>query len=517
MKRILFAAVVFLASISSAPVYAAPVFPQVKIDRVDMTDFPRLRVFATFLDRQLRPVAVDRLLEVEVLSRRGRERPESMLLFQKGVAADSEEATMLARAKAGRPMGLVVVVAGTAMSPLGLPAIDASLRKAVAAVFDGLVETDQANVLWYGDHIHTYIPTAGKTGELSNLSDRYAECQASLDALPVEDAAAPTVGGTIEELGPEACGLVTGHGELAAIIEKMQNFGGYHPALFGVRFMLPDVTPEHPLQEVPGARSVRPLPAFAEALRMLVRQGEGLEQRTLVVISDGRDGYLLAEEDAKLRFQRRDCVAALPGKATRKLEKERSACVQQKLHQFLGAEQKRYAEQAAKWLALARASGIRVHAVAYESDVADRAFELERLEILSVESGGTFRRATGPGSLYEEVTNLTEELNAQIVIDFTSALVQGEELSLRLRAKVDGGNAFVSEDHPIVTPVFDESFMALVNGRLIWLQNAVGYTWYVVILVILGILGAFLFFKMGKKALGGLLKKASKSAGKVGA
>ena len=516
MTRTLLVAALLLALAPSAPALGSSAFPQVKIDRVDQTDFPRIRVFATFLDRQLRPVGVDRLSEVEVLSRRGRERPESMLAFQKGVPVGDEEATLLARAKAGRPMGLAVVVAGTAMSPLGLPAMDASLRKGVAGIFDELAETDLANVLWYGDHIHLFIPTAGKTGELSNLTDRRADCQAVREELTGGGASEVVAGGTLEELGSEACGLVSGHGELAGIVEKMQNFGGYHPSLFGVRLMIPDVTPEHPLREAPGARNENALPAFAEALRMLVRQGEELEQRTLVVISDGRDGYLLAEDDARLRFQQRDCLEALPGKATRAREKERGNCVQQKLHQFLGAEQKRYAEKASQWLALARAAGIRIHAIGYESDVADRSFELERLEILAVESGGTYRRATGPGSLYEEITNLTEEINAQIVIEFTADLAEGEELALRLRAKVDGGNAFMSEDHPLLTPVFDKSLLGMVDGRLIWLQETVGYTWYVIILVVLGILGAFLLFKMGKKALGGLVKKVGKAAGKAG-
>jgi hypothetical protein len=413
-------------------------------------------------------------------------------------------------------MGVAVVAPGTAMSPLGLPAMDASLRKGVAGIFDGLAETDMANVLWYGDHIHTYIPTAGKMGELSNLSDRYADCRAMLEERSGRGDAAPVTDGELADLGVEACGLVSSHASLAGIVEKMQNFGGYHPTLFGIRLMLPDVQPEHPPQQVPGAREEQPLPAFAEALRMLVQQGEGLDQRVLILISDGRDGYLLAEEDAKLRFQQRDCVEALPGKATRKLEEERGTCVQQKLHQFLGAEQKRFAEKTSKWLALARAAGIRIHAIAYESDVADRGFELERLEILAVESGGTFRRARGPGSLYEEVTNLTDELNSQIVVEFTSTFSEGDELALRLRAKVDGGNAFVSEDHPIITPVLDRSVTGKISGRLVWLQETVGRVPYVIILVLLGILGVFLFFKLGKKILGGLLKKVQKNAGKAG-
>ena len=470
-------------------------FPEAKIDGIEWRDGSRVRVYVSFLDGLKRPVPLDQLADVQILGKEGKSRPEPIASFQFGAASELEDtATILPRNKSDSSLDLVIIAAGTLVSPRLNAAMDSHMRKGIAAILKNLGETDRANLLWVGDHLYTYIPSRGKTGQLSNLEDRYDDCIAVRKKVALMEAPEEGVqpGGELVDLHEEACGLVTSHGEIGPVLETPLGHGGYYPNLFGVRVPLPDITPEHRPQEVLGKREHKPLPAMGEAFKMLLHGTHEPGQRQIVLISDGEDGYLLAEADALLRFREKDCPKELDagGKSSKdSIEK----CAQRKLDQFRAAEQERFLKAASGWLAMSHAANIRVHGVGIQSSPVQLPYLADRIQVLSVESGGTYRFTPSPNEVYDALTALAEELAGQYVIEFDSGLASGESIDLRVQVKVDQGKEFESRSYPLARPVPEEKWMPeLVGDRLAWVRAKVGFYWYRVIFVAVTVILALL-------------------------
>lgn len=510
--------VVFLCVTLAGPIQAKSTFPQVKIDGVEWMDGSRVQIRVTFLDGQKRPVALDRLSEVVVLEREGKSRPEAKVSFQFGVASELDDtATILPRAKTESSLAVAVIAPATLASPWLNPTLDTHLRKGLESLFKVLGESDRANLIWVGDHLYTFIPTRGKLGQFSNLVDRYDDCvdaktKAILREPPSEGVQA---GGTLEDLHEEACSLVSNHGEIGALLQGSLGHGGYYPNLFGVRVPLPDVKPAQLRQEVLGTRQFKPLPAMGEAFRMILERTQPASQRAIVLVSDGMDGYLEAEADALLRFREVDCPKQVgEGKGAERARKIEQ-CAKTRLDQFRAAEQGRFAVKASAWLALAHASGTRIHGVGFPSNSVQQPYFADRVQVLAVESGGTYRHARGPNELYEALSDLAGEMEGQYVLEFDSGLKSGEELNLRISVQVDQGKDFQSQDFPLYRTLSKDRLLPeFVGDRLAWVQAKVGFYWYRVLYVVVTILFVLLLLWAFWKGVKGLGKKIAKGVEK---
>ena len=86
-----------------------------------------------------------------------------------------------------------------------------------------------------------------------------------------------------------------------------------------------------------------------------------------------------------------------------------------KIQVLMTKEQKRFASKVEGWLGLARSAGIQIYAIANE---VAKGYERDRLELLALKSGGTYRYASDLNSLGEATANLGRELNEQVVLTF---------------------------------------------------------------------------------------------------
>ena len=493
--------------------------PQIKIDSAEAPAPPGARLFVTFLDKQLKPVPLDMVESLEVFVQRGRERPESVVRFAAGVPPKGVEATLTPRAKSESGLGVVVVAMGT-LNALNLSSFDTNLRKALASFFkSSFGGADRANVIWYGDDPFTYIPTRGKTKELSNLAQRYDECEKALadiverpESEDDEEGEVET-GGELADLGTEACGLVSSHAEISGIIELPERQSAWYPDVFGLDDAFPLCQGAlHERPKVPTGQSTRLMPVLGEALRMLVRSGDGLDQRSLVLVTDGRDSYLLRYDDCRQRFRETDCPKKFPGSdKDAQIATQRTDCVNKLMSGLIVREQTLFADHASAWLALARAAGIRIHAVGIRSGLAgERDFELDRLRVLSLQSGGTYREADEPGEVYTQVMNLADEMSGQYVIDIADAGIEpGEEVSLSVRAVVQGGGTFDTiQSFAIKAATPPTGLRAFAKKQWKRLVDKVGFIWAVVIVVVVALILLLIILWIGIK----IIKKIAKAA-----
>ena len=517
--------------------------PQIKIDRVDASNPPSLRIWATFLDRTQRPVPIDQVEKLIITAKREKERAEPVVTFVTGTSND-KKAELKPRIKAERPVGLVVVMPATLSGALDLTMLGESVRNAVSELFRRALGTkDRANLIWYADALFTYIPTRGKTNELSNLSHRHRECGRAREDLaerpaPEDDAdTSPKPGGDLVDLGTEACGLVSTHAPIADIVKDLGLPRAFYPNLFGLGDALEVcIKPEHERVRPPAAMEGTgrgPGSAVSEALEMLVRSGEGLDALQLVLVTDGRDGYLFRRDDCRSVFQNDRCPRSIAPNAATVDAKGRPkaptltteqiaairACVTANVHALLKKEQEAFVEQARSWLTLARAAGIRIHAVGVRTGLeGENELELDRLRVLTQQTGGTWRLAEDPNEVYEQVTNLADEVAGQYVIDIEDAGVKpGETVTLGISASVLDGPTIDGADGYQITAAVLPTGAAGLFGRIFgWLEAKVGHTWAWVILIVVAVILTLIVFLILRKIVKAIAKKIAGKAKSAG-
>ncbi|NUN12817.1 MAG: hypothetical protein HUU55_04200 [Myxococcales bacterium] len=515
-------------------------FPQVKIDSIDIGDYPRVRIFASYLDERLVPINLAQVETTTVQIRKDGGRPEDLLTFSRGAPPKGIKATSLPRGKAKRTVGVVILAPGYLASPLGaivgnesvLIEMENQLRSGISKFLKSLPAGDKANVIWYGDDPYTYIPTEASLNELTNFADRYADCEKVIAEFRLRPGSVPEpkAGQTMRDLGREACGLVSGLDLLPGIIEARSKLTGHYPNLFGVRQLPTGVRPEYQRIEPTTARTIEPGPVLSEALKMAARAAGTVDQLAVVLLTDGRDGYLYAEADARGVAIRNVCpkiysdpdAGVLKGKELEKAKQQvrelRNKCADDYVAAYVSAEQARFAESAAVWLGFASILGIRIHSVGIVSDInQNRDYELDRLRVLTVGSGGTYREADHPEELFEQIVTLAKELNDQIVVEMDSGLEPGETAAYQLHLVLESEHHHTSDPFEVTAPQIEAGVFPKLRHWSVLLQSKVGYTWYLVILIALLVIAAVLFLFLGIKIIKGIvakLKKAGEAAAK---
>lgn len=273
------------------PAFAAPEFPQVKIDRIDARNPGAWRVFVTALDEGGR--ALD-LRDSEV----------SLFLGPQGSSLAMGAGDALARFRDEAPVGgasgtarglvasgvahaVVLVVALHAEVPSD---VRAALPRTLAASLEGLGPTARVGLLVYGDGLHVLASGVDGAPVLRDLND-FQHCLGAMRgaADPVVDAEPGVACGQLFP-GPEAVAAA-----LQTILPPPQ---GLFPRLLGIPESVDTMTSasERGHSRVDRAQAAG-AERFAEGaieagLRMLGAGAPPGTLRDLILISDGRDGYL---------------------------------------------------------------------------------------------------------------------------------------------------------------------------------------------------------------------------------
>jgi len=346
----------------------APIeLPQVRIDSVDVTKFPNVRILATLLDKRGKPVVQKVIKQVQVLDgQRKNHAPYAAFALGQPLGG-RKDCKLQGFDKTGIATDVVFVVAGYQDDALRRGSLGRRLKEAVIAAFKPLAKTDRANVLWYGDRLYRFVGLKGRTGELTDIEDSRKLCRAArAEAL---------AGGEVTGAGPadkehpapapgtDLCGLTGNAKSIVEVVKGQQTaFEGYFPRLFGLgapfwehsRYCAPPPEALKGFGEFEGGNATRrasqrdelrakgetvdfETSAFDEALRLLLQDGKPTARKAIVLISDGRDGYL---HDLDL------CRASPPARCKAAEGAQRKACLDDFLKQRLMGQQQQFRQRA---------------------------------------------------------------------------------------------------------------------------------------------------------------------------
>lgn len=486
--------------------------PQVRINHVDVSEFPKVRLLASILDRGGRPVQVKAIDKLSVRDGNKRSR-KPYVEFSKGQPLDDrKDGKMWPADKAGIKNAAVVVVAGYQHEALRRGSLGRRLKEALADVFKGFGKADRTNIVWYGDRLYSFVGLKGKTGELTDVEHTRESCaEARAVALSGREIKA-SGNAKPPEPGTDLCGL-TGESKDVATLAADKAFQGYFPRLFNLgppffnvkRYCYPprqrlnqfgEFTPEdmkramaeRDKQRMAGKPLDYETSAFDEALSLMLREVRQGERRSILLISDGLDGYM---NDAELCRERPPAQCAQKDNA-----RARNACVNSFLKDRLISTQSEFKRKALHWIGTARAADIRVHAVGMAS--LGKPYELERLRLLAEKTGGTYREAESEAQLGAQVGAMSAEVLGQLVVDFVHQEPEeaGDALSLRLSVELDptmvrGSAALESRPYGVDLPPkqdWKQQVKEGVEDLFVAGQQALGYkVFWIVFFVVVGI------------------------------
>ena len=403
--------------------------PQARVDAIDTSGWPHVRVLATVLDASGHPVPPRALTKLAVVDPKARA-SGPLAQFRHGQAeAAFPGATLQTREKAGVPLAAMVVVAGYQHESLRDGPLGQRLKDALSAGWKRWVPGDRVNALWYGDRLYRHHALPGRQNALDDVELRRQACDLAL--------AEARAGVDESTAGVWPCGLQADPKAVGALL-KHAPFRGYFPRLFALGAPFDDVgrycaPPPESLdgfgpftaanaraQQDTQERAVsagQPAAfsssAWEEALFTLLTDTRPGEQPVLLLVSDGRDGYI--GDVALCQAHPPPACAALLSDTTPAGKTRVQSCIADVLGQRVAAAQQEFAVRAASWLALLRAAGIRVFAVGLGSTGRD--FELERLRLLAERSGGTWRLAADDDAVGPAVLATMAELSGQLVVD----------------------------------------------------------------------------------------------------
>lgn len=229
-----------------------------------------------------------------------------------------------------------------------------------------------------------------------------------------------------------------------------------------------------------------------EAIRILLRDARPGEQKELILLSDGKDGYLYADEL---------CRQQAPAKCAELGKKESERCVSAMLDASNKQEQADFARHAAHWIGVARAADIRIFAVGIAS-LGER-WELDRLRLLAERTGGTYRQAEEEKDIAGAVAAMGAEVFDQIVIDFVHQNPEEAGSKLAVRLEFDLEPTMVAGETNLRSEPFEVSLPEIqgwktkareaIQDVLAQAQDTLGYRVYVWVGIAILVLFSFLF------------------------
>jgi hypothetical protein len=490
----------------------------VKIDFIDSSQAPRIRLGVSLLDSRLRPVPAKAVDRVTLLDAPPRMKTEALASasFDRGyrfedgeeIADETEDAaTLILGAEAEEGLAAVVVVPGYGDPAYQRGSLGARTWGAAGLLFKKLESARQMNILWVGDDVWTWIDARGRTRTLSPLSSSMRDqCQATEREDRIAGGSSPA-----DEDAPEAdektarCGLTEAFGNIAPMI-KETTAQGFYPHLFGLQspicgnpihgrnpsgaLVLESEGDEVPEPELGPA-------ALEVALRMLIRDASPGRDRAILLIGDGRDGYTQPQSECML-WARARCAESETTARTR------ARCVEDTLTKVTVAEQERFLVRAEKIIALAKAARVRIFSIV--NPLANPA-ERDRLEVLAWRTGGTARIAADANEVVDRASDLLDELHGQLVLSFVDErAVPGAELHYRARVKV-GSATYRTSAMTLRIPHRAGGTLRAAGDLEAMGRARLGNTGFLIAVVVLALILAFVGFKLIKRLAGVFLRK----------
>jgi hypothetical protein len=473
----------------------SPEYPQIKINRIDASNPPSVKIFLSFLTGKLTPVKMKKILKLDVYMHPEKGKPKLIKSFQDGKPLKGEQGNMLPFSKSGEKLAAVFIFAGHSDPALRDGSLGQRQKKGSGILFKKLGDQDRANVLWYGDYLYYYVKTKGKLDELSKMEDMVKFCQEQrFEFLSKKNVKEKSK----DEEASFPCGLFSKEKKLADILQK-QPYEGLYPDLFGLNDLkckepsqgklktLKTITKEKE-EGIGEDRNIDS--AFEEAIRLLVMNSDPSDHRAIAVMSDGKDGYLFAEEDCKAAY-REDC---------RKIYSDRNQadqCLKDKLSARILSIQKEFKEKLLRWLPMLRGAGIKVYSVGYPTSSPN---ELDRLNVLALKTGGTFRSTDDVNAVGDLFTAMIDEMTEQIVLDFDAKLDSETNYVFSVEVKTEG-ETFKSGTFEVFSGKIPSALRKFYTGKMGLLESKVGHTWAIVILAAAGIICILLLLIIGKLAI----------------
>ncbi len=527
-----------VAATSDVPAVPRMELPQARIDGIDTSAWPKVRVLATILDRRGAPAEVKAISRLEVLDGKLRSRPPYIAFVNGAPLEGRKDGKLRPASKAGIGHATVLVVAGHQHEALRRGTLGQRLKESVGIVLKKFGKTDRGQLLWTADRISAWYDLKGRTTELTDIEAEYANCvaarQEARSGLPVSKSGKekPPPPGT------DVCGLRPDLKDVEATLQRTA-YAGFFPRPFALgtpfydhtRYCKPpreslagydQISPENAkvrkAQRDEAELRGEPLPfqtsALDEALRLLIRDGQVSEEKSILFLSDGKDGYLY---DFDL------CRQTPPPVCAERTGRARETCIRDELSRRAIAAQGDFREKAVHWIGSARAAGIRIFAVGL-ANLGER-WELDRLRLLAERSGGTYREVHSEPEIAGAVGRMASEVFDQVVIEFTHQEPEeaGTSLSLQLKIELDptivGGEtnllarareAAVPEPKTLRQRVTDAVIDATAAA-----QDLLGYRTYLIVgiiaLVVVGLLTlliSFLVLRAIGRGIGRLFRRA---------
>ena len=513
-----------IALVTGAVAQPRPDLPQVKIDRVDASDPARWRVYLSGLDDAARPLGLmDRTVALFAGAPGARVRTEGdepVVRFASGAAGKGFSGTLEPLGKARDVRQAVVLV--LAMHADVPREVAAQYPETVSGVLDGLRKDASVGVVSYGDSVQVLWSPDGTRGDVRDLND-VQNCLRVLRA----DAGRPRDDGA----KGVACGrLFASPEDVKAKLRALPAPQGLFPRLLGVpetQAVLDEASRRgHDRLDAPhaGTEAAERLAegALEAALRLLMNGSPGDAVREVVVLSDGRDGYLRIAELMNARAVKqcggkgRKCGAGAPTrqKGSTQLDDEGGSkeCAAEAIECTLPrvADGLRSREDVVRTvldaiLADARAAEVRVFTVALPgTDEVGRV----RLAALAGRTGGTFRVAGSAAEMPLVGKAVGVELASEVVAKPGPGLDPG--LARLLVAVVDRdlkSQAVPFDAGPRVWPLE----RPLVSARAFAIAR-LGHGWgppaFWTVLVLAALMALLMAWMLGK-TLWGLAKKAA--------
>ncbi len=512
-----------ICAISAPKVSATGDFPQVKIDWIDGSAAPEIRMGLSILDSRLHPPPAKAIRKVTVLDAPVRMQTTPLFAatfdhgfrFQEGEEEvvpgdDAPKLSLAMEDEAG--LAAVVIVPGYGDPAYQRGSLGARTWGAAGLLLKKLESARQMNVLWVGDEIWTWINGRGRTRALSPMSAAILErCDATrrAEASAGDDEETPQTPEDDDE-GAVHCGLTTSFAELAPMI-KETTAQGFYPHLFGLNAPICGV-PVHQRNAsgvaTPGlgdeelgedAEELELGPSAMEvALKMLIADADPGRSKVILLLGDGRDGYSQPQSEC-LVWARSRCAQS------ETTAKGRAACLEDTLNKVAVAEQERFLVRAEKIIALAKAGGVRIFTV---SNPLSSPSERERLEVLAWRTGGTARVAHDPNEVVDRASDLLDELHGELIVTFRDErAVPGASLRYRARVQV-GGATYRTSAMGLELPERPGGFRRSLSDVETMGRSRLGNTGFLVVAGVLALLLVFVGLKLLKGLVGLVWRRA---------
>jgi hypothetical protein len=514
-------------------------FPQVKINFIDTSEAPKIKIWASAARRGFRPPGDKDLTGVTIF--RVPEKGSAQELFAlddgkitwpKGLSEEDikkKEATppeLALAADLDKGQAIVVIAPGSQDPEYRDGPLGERARNGAGLFFKKLGKGNLMNVIWATDYVLSYVHTEGRNTSLSKIESEREACDKwererlrfhgmTPEALLEAEGPPPTG----FRKGEAYCGLTKEYEGFPKILNKTA-YEGFHPNLFGLQQKLcVPPPPEHarkttggPGEDEEGAQRVA---AIDVALEMLAKHPDPAMPKVLIIAGDGRDGYINALTDCRRKYEL-ECADVPEIKSVTDPKKRReplAKCVNSKLADFISTEQRFFIERLPTWLALAKAANIRIYSIVLPTATEHTR---ERLEVLAWRTGGTAHVATDINQVSDIYEQLIAELSHQMVVTFVDEeATPGSTVSYSVEARGAIGprkSADKATSEPfnaLVPPAIERS---TVNTLKSLGEKKLGKAGFMAALAAAGVVLLVLLLALGKKLLG-----AGQAAGAKGA